>query len=191
MDRLPAGTAFSASDGGARIAAAQAGSRALRAFGMIGAALLAATLGATLAGGEGRAQAPGGGGESLNLLCIGSDSVLVTRTPSLQAGRAFYLDSLSFGEGRASAQLGVMVQDGRVTVKPPRGSVPMFAKGGKDGWYELTNASVDRLSIKGRMKWNRIDRWALSIDRRSGAATFGDFTGVCQRASASPDATKF
>lgn len=157
----------------------------MRAFGVIGTAVVAALLAV------GSAEAQSGDGERLVLLCSGSDAVLMAVTPYYELGRTPYYGSMYFGEGRTTAQLGVMVDGGKVRVRPPKGSVPLLVKDSKDGWYDLTEAKVDAVSITGRMKWNRVDRSRLNVDRRTGAATFGSFTGVCQKASSNPDATKF
>ncbi|HEY0649880.1 hypothetical protein [Phenylobacterium sp.] len=127
---------------------------------------------------------------SLTLLCTGTDATVVAMTPYVWTGRAYY-GGVGYGEGRAAAQLGVAVDGGKVRVRPPKSSVPLFSKESKDGWYELTDVTVDRLQIRGRMKWNRIDRAKLAIDRRTGAATFGAFSGACSSVPNSPDATKF
>jgi hypothetical protein len=122
-------------------------------------------------------------GDRINLLCRGADTMAMPMYPYYR-----------FGDDRTPAQLGVTVQNGQVRVKPPKDSQPIFfndAKDNKDGWYDLTDVSVDRLAIKGRLKWNRIDRPKLDIDRRNGAVTFGSFTGVCQQIPTAPDATKF
>lgn len=129
-------------------------------------------------------------GASLTLLCSGTDATVVAMTPYAWSGRT-YAGGVGYGEGRAAAQLGVAVDGGKVRVKPPKSSVPLFSKETKDGWYELTDVTVDRLQIRGRMKWNRIDRAKLTIDRRTGAATFGAFSGACQSVLNSPEATKF
>lgn len=145
-----------------------------------------------LAAGGGAAQdAPAGSGETLRLVCAGSDTMLMAMTPYYHSGRTSYSGGMYFGEGRQPSQLELRVEGGKVQVKPPQGSVPMFSKGDKDGWYELSDVAVDRFAIKGRMKWNRLDRSSLAVDRRTGAVTFGSFSGVCQRAAANPDATKF
>lgn len=143
---------------------------------------------AVLAGPVQAQEAPGGG---LNLICRGADTMVVAMNPYYRNGRTSYSGGMVFGEGRQPAQLAVMVENGQVRVKPPESSRPMFAKDAKDGWYTLTDVSIDRLSIKGRLKWNRLDRAKLEIDRRNGAVSFGSFTGVCQQASSTPDAPKF
>jgi len=129
---------------------------------------------------------------SLALLCTGTDAVPVAIAPGVVGGRSYY-GTLGGGvaQGRAAAQLSVTVDGGKVRVRPPRSSVPIFARGSDDGWYELTDVAVDRLSIKGRLKWNRIDRARLDVDRRTGAVSFGEFLGVCQAVSTNPDVTKF
>jgi len=160
----------------------------VRASAIIGAAALSAAL---LAGGAVQAQDAAGGGETLRLVCTGSDAMLMAMNPYHRSGRTTYAGGMYFGEGRAPAQLELHVEGGKVRVKPPKGSVPMFSKDDKDGWYELSDVAVDRFAIKGRMKWNRLDRSALEVDRRTGAVTFGSFTGVCQRGATNPDATKF
>lgn len=135
-------------------------------------------------------EAPG-----LTLLCTGTDATVVAMTPYGWTGRSYYGRSyyggVGYGEGRAAAQLGVAVDGGKVRVKPPKSSVPLFSKETKDGWYELSDVTVDRLQIRGRMKWNRIDRVTLAIDRRTGAASFGEFLGTCSAVPNGPDATKF
>ena len=87
--------------------------------------------------------------------------------------------------------MSVIVDGGKVRVRPPRTSVPLFARDGSDGWYDLTDVTVERLAIRGRLKWNRLDRAKLEIDRRTGQASFGAFLGTCQAVSTNPDATKF
>ncbi|MBJ7412289.1 MAG: hypothetical protein JHD15_18255 [Phenylobacterium sp.] len=158
----------------------------MRAFGVIGAASL--TL--MLSGGAAQAQAPAGS-ERLDLICVGSDAALMAMTPYRNSIGAPHFGGVYYGEARVPAQLGVRVENGQVRVKPPKSAVPLFAKDAKDGWYALADVAVDRLSIKGRLKWNRIDRSSLTVDRRNGAVTFGDFAGVCQQAAASADTTKF
>ena len=127
---------------------------------------------------------------TLNLLCRGTDAVPVVMAPNAwSSGRYGTMGGMT--QGRELAQLGVSVEGGKVRVKPPKSSVPLFAKDDNAGWYELSDVAIDRLSINGRMKWNRLDRSKLEIDRRTGAATFGDFSGVCQVVSTTPEATKF
>jgi len=132
-----------------------------------------------------------GGGDRLNLICQGADTMVMAMNPYYRNGRTSYSGGMVFGEGRQPAQLAVMVENGQVRVKPPESSRPMFSREGKDGWYELTDVAIDRLAIKGRLKWNRIDRAKLDIDRRNGAVSFGSFTGVCQPATRTPEGTKF
>lgn len=151
----------------------------------LGGLLVAAAMAASPAAAQ---EAPA----SLALLCTGTDAVPVAITPGVVGGRSYY-GTLGGGvtQGRAAAQLSVTVDAGKVRVRPPRSSVPIFARSGDDGWYELTDVAVDRLSIKGRLKWNRIDRARLDVDRRTGAVSFGEFLGVCQAVSTNPDVTKF
>jgi hypothetical protein len=127
---------------------------------------------------------------TLNLLCSGTDAVPVVLAPNAWSGR--YPQAMGgVVQGREAAQLGVAVEGGKVRVKPSKSAIPLFAKDDKAGWYELSDVAIDRLSISGRLKWNRLDRSKLEIDRRTGAATFGNFAGVCQVVSTNPEATKF
>jgi hypothetical protein len=114
---------------------------------------------------------------------------MVAVTPYV-GGRRGYLGT-TYAETRMAAQLGVAVDAGKVRVRPPASSVPIFAKGSPDGWYDLADVAVDRLTIKGRLKWNRLDRSKLVVDRRTGLATFGAFEGVCQPVPNGPAETKF
>jgi len=127
---------------------------------------------------------------NLNLLCSGTDAVPVVLAPNAWSGR--YSQAMGgVVQGREAAQLGVAVEGGKVRVKPQKSAIPLFAKDDTGGWYELSDVAIDRLSISGRLKWNRLDRSKLKIDRRTGAATFGAFSGVCQVVSTNPEATKF
>lgn len=127
---------------------------------------------------------------TLNLLCRGTDAVPVALPPNAwSSGR--YATMGGVIQGREPALLGVSVEGGKVRVKPPKSSIPLFARDDEGGWYELSDVAIDRLSITGRLKWNRIDRSRLEIDRRTGAAAFGAFAGVCQVVSTNPEATKF
>lgn len=144
---------------------------------------------AACAGGMASAQPPPTA-DTLNLICSGTDTALYAMAPGYYGPRS-YNWGLPLGETRIAAQLAVQVRDGQVRVRPPKGSVPLFAKKGDDGWYVLSDVAVDRLSIRGRIRFTPVDRATLKIDRRTGEATFGDFSGVCQAAPADPDATKF
>lgn len=150
---------------------------------------LGGLLAAALAASPAAAQEPAA---SLMLVCNGTDAVPATIAPNAMMGGRYYYGSVgALAQGRAAAQLGVSLDGDKVRVRPPKSSVPLFAKDSADGWYDLTDVAVDRLSIKGRLKWNRIDRVRLNVDRRSGMVSFGEFSGVCQPVSTSPDATKF
>ncbi|TAL32498.1 hypothetical protein [Phenylobacterium sp.] len=127
---------------------------------------------------------------NLTLTCNGTDSVPVAIAPNAWSSRYAYAMG-GVVQNRQAAQLGVIVEGGKVRVRPPKSSIPLFAKDDQDGWFELTDVSIDRLSIRGRVKWNRLDRSKLNIDRRTGAADFGAFSGVCQLVSTTPEATKF
>ncbi|MBU1374611.1 MAG: hypothetical protein KKE02_01125 [Alphaproteobacteria bacterium] len=158
----------------------------MRASIVIGAAAMIAAIGPLA-----HAQQPAADSPRLNLVCTGTDTMVVAMNPYYRTGRTSYSGGMVFGEGRSPAQLGVLVENGQVRVKPPKGSEPMFSKDANAGWYDLTDVAIDRLAIKGRLKWNRIDRSKLVIDRRNGQVTFGNFAGVCQQVSSAPDATKF
>jgi hypothetical protein len=156
----------------------------LRASIILGAAAILAAVG-------GGAQAQdASGGDSLRLVCTGTDATLLAM-PDTSSSRQYYSGGMGLGEGRTAAQLGVAVENGQVRVRPPKSSTPLFSKKSKDGWYDLADVNVDRLAIKGRLKFNRIDRATLNVDRRTGEATFGDFSGLCRVVSTSPEATKF
>ena len=138
----------------------------------------------------GAAQGQEAAGDSLSLLCTGTDAMTVASPNTWPGG--YYANEMRVREVRTAAQMSVAVENGAVRVRPPRGSEPIiFGKDSKDGWYDLTDVSIDRLTIKGRLKYNRIDRPKLSIDRRTGEATFGGFIGVCRVVATSPEATKF
>lgn len=127
---------------------------------------------------------------NLTLACNGTDASPVVLAPNAWSWRNSYAMG-GMVQGRVAADLGVIVEAGKVRVRPPKSSVPLFAKDDQDGWYELTDVAIDRLAIRGRMKWNRVDRSKLNIDRRTGVITFGAFSGVCQLVSTNPEATKF
>lgn len=153
--------------------------------GLMGLGILAALL---VQAGAAQGQEPGG--ESLRLVCSGTDAMMLMSPSPLPGG--YNPNDMRMSEVRAAAQMSVAVENGRVRVRPPKGSAPLiFGKDSKDGWYDLTGVSIDRLTIKGRLKYNRIDRPKLDIDRRTGEATFGGFVGVCRVDSTAPEATKF
>lgn len=127
---------------------------------------------------------------NLTLTCIGTDSIPVAIAPNAWSGRYAYAMG-GVVQSRQAAQLGVIIEGGKVRVRPPQTSIPLFAKDDQGGWYELTDVAIDRLTIRGRLKWNRLDRSTLNIDRRTGVADFGAFSGVCQLVSTTPEATKF
>lgn len=138
----------------------------------------------------GAAQAQESGAENLRLICTGADAMMVM-PPSPWPG-GYYPNHVRAGEVRVAAQMSVAVENGGVRVRPPRGSEPIiFGKDSKDGWYDLSDVRIDRLTIKGRLRYNRIDRPKLEIDRRTGEATFGGFVGVCRVDTTAPEATKF
>lgn len=152
-------------------------------MGLAAATVVAPLMAATTAGAQ---EAP----VNLTLTCIGTDSIPVAIAPNAWSGRYAYAMG-GVVQSRQAAQLGVIVEGGKVRVRPPQTSIPLFAKDDQGGWYELTDVGIDRLTIRGRLKWNRFDRSTLDIDRRTGVANFGAFSGVCQVVSTTPEATKF
>lgn len=129
-------------------------------------------------------------GANLNLVCRGIDAVPIV-LPSNPWSANYAMSTGVVVQGRQPAQLEVAVEAGKVRVKPPESSIPFFARDDQRGWYELTEVAIDRLSINGRLQWNRVTRSKLAIDRRTGAVNFGSFQGVCQVASTAPDTTRF
>lgn len=153
----------------------------MRASKVIGAAAWLAAIGSPAL-----AQEAGDGG--LTLLCQGSQ---ILQIPAPSYGYAYGYGYGTYREVRQGAQLVVVVDGGQVRVRPPELAVPVYAKRSEDGWYVLSNPKVDKFTIRGRANFSRIDRDRLNVDRRSGAVTFGTFTGVCNRVANGADATRF
>lgn len=142
-------------------------------------------LAAALAAGAAAAQeAPDG---ALTLLCQGTE---VSAIAPLGFNRG-YGAGMGYREGRQPAQLVVVVDGDKVRIRPPEITAPVYAKRSPDGWYALTDTSVDRFTILGRARFSPIDRFKLNVDRRTGAVTFGTFSGICNRVASTPEATRF
>ena len=56
--------------------------------------------------------------------------------------------------------------------------MPESAPVRKDGWFELTKAEVDAMSIRGKASLGGMVNPRLEVDRRTGMATFGQFSGM-------------
>lgn len=128
----------------------------------------------------------------LILLCAGSDT-----TVALANARygATYGVGTAYGVTRVPAQLGVMVEKGEVSVRPPPGSQPIFSKKSPDGWYRLEKSEVTEFLIRARTPRSgiagRVLNDRLDLDRRTGAVTFADFVGVCRVAATNANGAAF
>lgn len=131
----------------------------------------------------GAASAQDAAGEDLTLLCQGSETFLVPYAGYGYASGAY--------QARESAQLVVVVEGGKVRVRPPALTLPVYSKRSDDGWYTLSDVAVDKFVIRGKARLSRFDRYKLTVDRRTGAATFGAFAGICNRVADAPGATRF
>lgn len=129
------------------------------------------------------ALAADGASENLTLLCQGTDVAMIP-----YAGYAYGPPTRDM---RIPSQIVVVLEDGAMRIKPPAAWAPVYAKKPSDGWYPLEKTSVDKFSIRGRLNFSRLDRYRLTIDRRTGAATFGAFSGICNSIASQRDATRF
>ncbi|TAJ72230.1 MAG: hypothetical protein EPO51_08960 [Phenylobacterium sp.] len=143
-------------------------------------------LAAALVAGAAAAQAAPDG-DALTLLCQGTEVAVLA---PMGWNRGYGLGG-GYREGRQPAQLVIVLEGGKVRVRPPELTVPVYAKRAADGWYALTDTSVDKFTILGRANFSRIDRYKLNVDRRTGAVTFGTFSGICNRVASTPEATRF
>lgn len=148
--------------------------------------VMAAALGAAAAA-QPQVQAFAGGAETnrLILLCSGTDTTSVSTT------RAVTGYSASSGYARVPAQLGVMVEKGAVRVRPPATTTYVLGKPESDGWYVLEKPEVTEFLIRGRSAGSSMLGSKLDVDRRTGAATFGDFSGVCRTVTTTPAGVVF
>ena len=67
-------------------------------------------------------------------------------------------------------------------IRPAKKMVPALHSDSDGGWYDLSDLSISRDSIRGQFKLNGANRPKLSIDRRSGRITIEgltNFKGTC------------
>lgn len=152
--------------------------------------VLAATAAATLtaaAAAQPQVQAFAGGAptDRLILLCTGTDTIQIT-TNRVATGYG-----AATGYARIPAQLGVMLEKGVVRVRPPATSTYMVGRADPDGWYELDRPEVSEFLIRGRSAITGLLSSKLDVDRRTGAAVFGDFVGVCRSVTTNTGGTVF
>lgn len=141
-------------------------------------------LGLVAALAAGAASAQDAASESLTLLCQGSET---SPMPYASYGYTPWI----YRQAQQPAQLVVVFEGGQLRVRPSTLSLPVYGKRSDDGWYKLSDVAVDQFAIRGRARFSPIDRYKLSIDRRTGAATFGMFTGICNRVASTAGATRF
>lgn len=128
----------------------------------------------------------------LILLCSGSGSDTTVALANARYGANY---GAGYGVTRVPAQLGVMVEKGEVSVRPPPASQPIFSKKSPDGWYRLEKSEVTEFLIRARTSRTgiagRVLNDKLDVDRRTGAVTFADFVGVCRVAATNANGAAF
>lgn len=147
--------------------------------------MLAAAAAAAQAQPQVQAFAGGAPTDRLILLCTGTDTIQIT-TNRVATGYG-----AATGYARIPAQLGVMLEKGQVRVRPPATSNYMVGKADPDGWYELDKPEVSEFLIRGRSAITGLLSSKLDVDRRTGAAVFGDFVGVCRSVTTNTGGTVF
>lgn len=143
------------------------------------------------------AQDPSSAGTAdlhLNIVCTGQHDVVRHEERRIDLGSAGRSQS-----GRVSgytmdtvpARLSVVIRDGEARVKVPPGLQPMLGKAGEDGWWPVQQLAVSDTSIRGVVKLGLISSPRLLVDRLTGDATFGSFTGVCEKAPEEAQGRRF
>lgn len=123
----------------------------------------------------------------LSLLCEGSgtitqqvDTTYQAQNNSGQNGSATITEqqTVNFND-----QLKVKIANGEGQVEMPRQMLPVI-RGGKDGWFRMTNLKIGNDQIKGKVYLSFMDKPDIRIDRMSGSVNIngnvGNFSGKCQ-----------
>lgn len=147
--------------------------------------MLVLAAGAAQAQPQTQAFAGGAPADRLVLLCSGTDTIQIT-TNRIATGYG-----TTAGYARIPAQLGVMIEKGAVRIRPPATSTYVTGKAEADGWYVLEKPEVTEFLIRGRTATTALLNSKLDVDRRTGAAVFGDFVGVCRSVTTNTGGTVF
>jgi len=88
----------------------------------------------------------------------------------------------------------VVVTGDTVRVRPPTSIIPPLHGGAKDGWWDLTGATISDTEIGGRFSINFLNKPTVKIDRTNGSIEVQgnfdlSFRGTCE--AVNPDARKF
>ena len=100
-----------------------------------------------------------------------------------------------YGEVRVPAHLTLSILGSVVRVRPSDNTGPGLVSGKRsaDGWYALSEVVISETQIQGKAAWGGLlsGKHRLKLDRITGDARFGSFSGVCEKAAADPQARKF
>ncbi len=101
--------------------------------------------------------------------------------------------ALTTGLVPTPSRLSVAVNAGTVRVRPGEATGPgFFQKKSRDGWYDLSDVAITETAIDGKAPYGGLlGKLKLHIDRRTGDAEFGPFSGACEKTADHPDARKF
>ncbi|MCR5879441.1 hypothetical protein [Phenylobacterium sp. J367] len=102
--------------------------------------------------------------------------------------------SPTYGEVRVPARMSIAVAGGAIRVRPPENNRPgLGQKKSADGWYEMGEVEIAETQIRARAPYGGIlsGKLRLTVDRQTGDARYGDFTGVCEKAETAPTERKF
>jgi hypothetical protein len=138
-------------------------------------------------------------GPALQLLCYGQGTKSTMENKSglqwnNETKKYETTSRLETGKESYSAQLAIEINGNRGRIQLPKPLIPPIHSGGIDGWWELTNLTIDSQSISGRFKVNLLNSPVVRIDRRIGRIQISgmeDFSGTCENAAEVRDHPRF
>lgn len=75
----------------------------------------------------------------------------------------------------------IEIHDGAARIQMPQALVPLFRRGGQDGWWPIDELVVGEDEITGQVRMGALTKYALRLDRTHGELRLGheDFQGAC------------
>lgn len=137
--------------------------------------------------------------DGLALICWGEGQKATVENKSgyqwnAENKRFEYMNRVESGKAEFSQDLLVEISGGHGHIRLAGALVPPLNSGGRDGWWDLEELSVNRDTISARYKLNFANRPRLTIDRRIGRISIEGLTpfhGMCEDANKASEKPRF
>lgn len=127
-------------------------------------------------------------GGNLDLMCFGGGAANKPTFGSAYGWNSYGGSGGAFFSGQRSQgfedQVSLRMQGSEGEIRMPRTMLPPV-RGGKDGWFKLSNVQIKQNEITASVAVNPFNNPKLRLDRYSGSISIsgkaGDYAGRCER----------